>query len=118
MAPTYELPVWNQTWADSFARSLRVMGNTKMTCNDCFFSGHTTYLTVCFWVLFTFSKKRGPKARFLFVVGGTVMLALGLTSMLSIKFHYTIDLFCGFMFTTLVHFFFAWVPVGKDLLIS
>lgn len=48
---------------------------------------------------------------------GAFMLAFGLMSMLSIKFHYSIDLMCGFLFTTLVHFFFTYVPVGKDLLV-
>lgn len=112
LLPAYELPMANQTFLDSLSRARRVSDNTAMTCNDCFFSGHTTYLTACFWVLFEFSRKR----RALFVGQSGFMLVFGLTSMLSIKFHYSIDLVSGFLFTTLVHYFLTYVPHGQALL--
>jgi len=81
-------PLWN---------AILIMTGSKVSCNDCMFSGHTATLITCsaVWVVYAPSVRIKLMACFVAFVGATIIVVT--------RFHYTTDVIVSIIISTGVH---------------
>jgi hypothetical protein len=88
-----------------FYEALLALLGFRTTCGDTFFSGHTIIFTVCFWLWTTYRYNISTQLCTTFLSFFSMIL------LLIVQFHYTIDVFMGFLLT-------SWVWVSYHMFVT
>lgn len=87
-------------------QGLRVMFGQRSTCCDCLFSGHTMALTLAWLHTATYAGKDigvyGRNAELAIRSFSFVLMVAGFFIIISTHFHYTVDVYLGFVITVLL----------------